>query len=119
MSTRALGRHTRPKKLGPKQNVQIFRESDVDLRLDLDASRGGSTVETGVEKAEESVCCQDDIASRDINQFSGSDSMLTNTYRPGIPPSTSDKCDAVCSLRREVQRSTHTDTANHSERCSV
>jgi hypothetical protein len=55
MSTRALGRHTRPKKLSPKQNVQIFRESEVDLQPDLDASRGPSTVETGVEKAEESV----------------------------------------------------------------
>ncbi|ERF69045.1 hypothetical protein EPUS_08395 [Endocarpon pusillum Z07020] len=54
MSTRALGRHTRPKKLSPKQNVQIFRESDVDLQPDLDASRGVTTVETGVEKAEES-----------------------------------------------------------------
>jgi enhancer of polycomb-like protein len=59
MSTRALGRHTRPKKLGPKQNVQIFREAEVDLQPDLDVSRGVLTVETGVEKAEESVCCQD------------------------------------------------------------
>ena len=58
MSTRALGRHTRPKKLSPKQNVQIFRESEVDLQPDLDASRGVANVETGVEKAEESVCCQ-------------------------------------------------------------
>jgi enhancer of polycomb-like protein len=67
MSTRALGRHTRPKKLGPKQNVQIFRESEVDLQHDLDASRGVSTVETGVEKAEESVCCQDLISHHVIS----------------------------------------------------
>jgi hypothetical protein len=67
MSTRALGRHTRPKKLSPKQNVQIFRESEVDLQPDLDASRGVSTVETGVEKAEESVCCQDPISRHVIS----------------------------------------------------
>lgn len=58
MSTRALGRHTRPKKLGQKQTVQIFRESDVDLQPDHEVNRVGGVVpvvETGVEKAEESV----------------------------------------------------------------
>lgn len=53
MSTRATGRHTRPKKLTPKQNVPIFREEQVDLVQDFEANR--SLVETGVEKAEESV----------------------------------------------------------------
>ncbi|KAL9112701.1 MAG: hypothetical protein Q9227_003004 [Pyrenula ochraceoflavens] len=48
----ASARHTRPKKLGPKQNVQIFREDEVD-QLDFDANRGASQVETGVEKGEE------------------------------------------------------------------
>lgn len=52
MSTRALGRSTRPKKLTPKQNVQIFREEQVDNINDLDAVR--TQIETGVEKAEES-----------------------------------------------------------------
>lgn len=52
--SRVTGRHTRPKKLTPKQNVQIFREEQVDTANDFDANRG--PVETGVEKAEESVC---------------------------------------------------------------
>ncbi|KAL9623346.1 MAG: hypothetical protein Q9160_002453 [Pyrenula sp. 1 TL-2023] len=53
MSLRAASaRHTRPKKLGPKQNVQIFRGDEVD-QFDFDANRGASTVETGVEKGEE------------------------------------------------------------------
>lgn len=54
MSTRATGRHTRPKKLNAKQNVQIFREDQVDQLIDFDTGRGA--IETGVEKAEESVC---------------------------------------------------------------
>lgn len=54
MSTRATARHTRPKKLTPKQNVQIFREEQVETIIDVDTGRG--QVETGVEKAEESVC---------------------------------------------------------------
>lgn len=52
--SRATGRHTRPKKLNSKQNVQIFREDQVDSLADYDTQR--STIETGVEKAEESVC---------------------------------------------------------------
>lgn len=51
--SRATGRHTRPKKLTPKQNVHIFREEQVDAINDIDAVR--NQVETGVEKAEESV----------------------------------------------------------------
>lgn len=50
--SRATGRHTRPKKLNAKQNVQIFREEQVEL-IDYDATRG--IIETGVEKNEESV----------------------------------------------------------------
>lgn len=57
MSTRATARHTRPKKLTPKQNVQIFREEQVEVVIDLDTGRG--PVETGVEKAEEAVCITD------------------------------------------------------------
>jgi hypothetical protein len=51
------GRATRPKKLNAKQNVQIFREEQVarDL-IDYDAAR--LTIETGVEKNEESVSVQ-------------------------------------------------------------
>ena len=54
MSTRATARHTRPKKLTPKQNVQIFREEQIETLIDVDTGRG--QIETGVEKAEESVC---------------------------------------------------------------
>lgn len=50
--SRVTGRHTRPKKLNPKQNVQIFREEHVEL-FDYDAAR--AFIETGVEKSEESV----------------------------------------------------------------
>lgn len=52
MSTR--GRATRPKKLNSKQNVQIFREDQVESLTDYDIQR--AAIETGVEKAEESVC---------------------------------------------------------------
>lgn len=51
--SRVTGRHTRPKKLTPKQNVHIFREEQVDSVTDIDAIR--NQVDTGVEKAEESV----------------------------------------------------------------
>jgi hypothetical protein len=47
------GRATRPKKLNSKQNVQIFREDQVESLSDYDTQR--SAIETGVEKAEESV----------------------------------------------------------------
>ena len=50
--SRATGRHTRPKKLNPKQNVQIFREEQVEI-IEYDSAH--ATIETGVEKNEESV----------------------------------------------------------------
>ena len=46
-------RNTRPKKLAPRQNIQIVREDQVDSLVDFDNTRG--PIETGVEKAEESV----------------------------------------------------------------
>jgi len=46
-------RATRPKKLNAKQNVQIFREDQVDSLIDYDSQR--AAIETGVEKAEEAV----------------------------------------------------------------
>lgn len=51
--SRATGRHTRPKKLNAKQNVQIFREDQVESLIDYDSQR--AQIETGVEKAEEAV----------------------------------------------------------------
>ena len=51
--SRATGRHTRPKKLNAKQNVQIFREDQVEPQPDYDSQR--AQIETGVEKAEEAV----------------------------------------------------------------
>lgn len=50
--SRATGR-TRPKKLAPRQNIQIVREDQVDSVVDFDSGRG--PIETGVEKAEEAV----------------------------------------------------------------
>ena len=52
LMSRATGRHTRPKKLNPKQNVQIFREEQVEI-VEYDSAH--ATIETGVEKNEESV----------------------------------------------------------------
>jgi hypothetical protein len=52
MSRQNLSR-TRPKKLQRLQHIQIVREDQVDQVTDFDAGRG--PVETGVEKAEESV----------------------------------------------------------------
>lgn len=51
--SRSLARATRPKKLTTKQHVQIFREEQVDNINDHEAVR--TQIETGVEKAEESV----------------------------------------------------------------
>ena len=50
--SRATGR-TRPKKLAPRQTIQIVREDQVDSLVDFDSGR--APIETGVEKAEESV----------------------------------------------------------------
>jgi enhancer of polycomb-like protein len=47
-------RATRPKKLTPKQPIPIFREDQIDLTED-DPQSTVQAVETGVEKAEESV----------------------------------------------------------------
>lgn len=51
--SRVTGRHTRPKKLTPKQNVPLYREEQVDQVSDGEAIR--NQIDTGVEKAEESV----------------------------------------------------------------
>jgi hypothetical protein len=50
--SRATAR-TRPRKLAPRQNIQIVREDQVDSLTDFDPGR--VPIETGVEKAEESV----------------------------------------------------------------
>ena len=47
-------RTTRPKKLTSKQPIQIVRENEVDL-TDEDPQLALQTIETGVEKGEESV----------------------------------------------------------------
>ena len=63
MSARvASQRHTRPKKLGPKQNVPIFREHEVEL---IEAEpRSASNIETGVEAAEQNVRCKFSLTLR-------------------------------------------------------
>jgi hypothetical protein len=48
-----LTARTRPRKLAPRQNIQIVREDQVDTLTEFDSGRG--PIETGVEKAEESV----------------------------------------------------------------
>lgn len=48
-----LGR-TRPKKLTSKASIPIVREEDIDA-IDEDLTPGLQQIETGVEKAEESV----------------------------------------------------------------
>lgn len=48
-----LGR-TRPKKLTPKASIPIIREDEIDA-LEEDLTPGLQQIETGVEKAEESV----------------------------------------------------------------
>lgn len=50
-----LGR-TRPKKLTPKAAIPIIGESDIDI-IDDEVQSTLQQVETGVEKAEESVRC--------------------------------------------------------------
>lgn len=47
-------RATRPKKLTPKQPIPIFREDQIDLTED-DPQTTLQSIETGVEKAEETV----------------------------------------------------------------
>lgn len=46
-------RATRPKKLNSKQNVQIFREDQIESLADYETQR--TAIDTGVEKAEEAV----------------------------------------------------------------
>jgi enhancer of polycomb-like protein len=48
-----MGR-TRPKKLTPKAAIPIIREDDIDI-VDDDLQSSLQQIETGVEKAEESV----------------------------------------------------------------
>ena len=52
--SRVTGRHTRPKKLTPKQNVPIFREEQVES-ASAEAEALRNQIDTGVEKSEESV----------------------------------------------------------------
>lgn len=75
--SRAAGRHTRPKKLNAKQNVPIFREDQVDSLVDYDLQR--AAIDTGVEKAEESVCCSpcSPLSRAFVPVFSASGSFLS------------------------------------------
>jgi hypothetical protein len=64
-----LGR-TRPKKLTPKAPIPIYREHQID-DLEEEIQNGLQQVETGVEKAEESVSVYPNhpcFQSRDIRQ---------------------------------------------------
>ncbi|KIX07537.1 uncharacterized protein Z518_02190 [Rhinocladiella mackenziei CBS 650.93] len=84
--SRATGRHTRPKKLNAKQNVQIFREDQVDSLVDYDTQR--ASIETGVEKAEESEYhLQQAIKA---SEAAKADAKIKDAYIPTPPTITSD-----------------------------
>ncbi|KIW90358.1 uncharacterized protein Z519_09003 [Cladophialophora bantiana CBS 173.52] len=84
MSTR--GRATRPKKLNSKQNVQIFREDQVDPPSDYETQR--AAIETGVEKAEESEYhLQQAIKASEIAK---ADAKIKDAYIPTPPTIASD-----------------------------
>ncbi|KIW35470.1 uncharacterized protein PV07_02166 [Cladophialophora immunda] len=84
MSTR--GRATRPKKLNSKQNVQIFREDQVDPPSDYDTQR--AAIETGVEKAEESEYhLQQAIKA---SEAAKADAKIKDAYIPTPPTIASD-----------------------------
>lgn len=63
-------RATRPKKLTPKQAIPIFREDQIDL-IEDDPQSTLQAVETGVEKAEETVSCVP------LENFEGSLNIIT------------------------------------------
>ncbi|KIW72970.1 hypothetical protein PV04_01126 [Phialophora macrospora] len=80
------GRATRPKKLNSKQNVQIFREDQVESLPDYDTQR--STIETGVEKAEESEYhLQQAIKASEVAK---TDAKIKDAYIPTPPTIASD-----------------------------
>lgn len=56
MSQRITGQRFRQRKLQAKQNLPILREQDIEQILD-DDYQSLQRVETGVEKAEETVRC--------------------------------------------------------------
>ncbi|KAI1607905.1 enhancer of polycomb-like-domain-containing protein [Exophiala viscosa] len=79
-------RTTRPKKLGPKVSVQIFREDQVDSLIDYDSQR--AAIETGVEKAEESEYhLQQAIKASEIAKV---DAKIKDAYIPTPPTIASD-----------------------------
>ena len=50
-------RMVRQRKLNPKQNLRIIRESEIDELPEDESQRQVHQLETGVDKAEETVCC--------------------------------------------------------------
>lgn len=98
--SRVTGRHTRPKKLTPKQNVHIFREDQIDPVNDFDANRG--PIETGVEKAEESVSVPCPRMNRVLN------------HRLGVSSATSNQ--SITKSRPKNQRCIYPDTTYHIQR---
>jgi len=79
-------RATRPKKLNAKQNVQIFREDQVDSLIDFDLQR--AAIETGVEKAEEAEYhLQQAIKA---SEAAKADAKIKDAYIPTPPTIASD-----------------------------
>lgn len=70
-----LGR-TRPKKLTSKASIPIVREDQIDV-IDDDVQSALQQVETGVEKAEESVC---DIPHTPVQSRDMSDAIREKNF---------------------------------------
>lgn len=55
-SRSSTARHVRQRKLNPKQGLRIIRESEIEEQQEDESQRQVAPLDTGVEKAEETVC---------------------------------------------------------------
>ncbi|KIV80515.1 hypothetical protein PV11_08009 [Exophiala sideris] len=107
-------RTTRPKKLGPKVSVQIFREDQVDSLIDYDSQR--AAIETGVEKAEESEYhLQQAIKASEIAK---ADAQIKDAYIPTPPTIASDVQYDVLYPKRFQQPATYIRSSATVEDCA-
>lgn len=78
-----LGR-TRPKKLTSKASIPVVRESEIDA-IDDDTQSALQQIETGVEKAEESVSPSFAlILASSLSQSRDNIAKLTRNFHPNI-----------------------------------
>ena len=95
-----MGR-TRPKKLTSKAAIPIIRETDIDV-IEDEIQSSLQQIETGVEKAEESVSVPTPVMSRDARlqpivkilytALYGSNARLLTRLFVGIPSASRHKC---------------------------